>query len=153
MDPDSFAYHIKRHDFYKDIAGDAEKRFHISHYSKENGALVQTKPKWNFDLKIRNSEAFSAFWEKYLKFARQSSNSIFNCDSSNGIKLITRLRLGLRSLRELKFRHNFQILLIQFAVAGWHQDYYSLPKSLYKLFRWKDETLGQPSKYWRKHLR
>ena len=35
-------------------------------------------------------------------------NSIFNCHSPNGIKLITRLRLGLSHLREHKFRHNFQ---------------------------------------------
>ena len=40
MDSDNFVYHIKRHDFYKDIAGDVEKRLHISHYSKENEALV-----------------------------------------------------------------------------------------------------------------
>ena len=35
MDTDSFVYHIKTEDFYKDIAGDVEKRFDISNYSEE----------------------------------------------------------------------------------------------------------------------
>ena len=60
------------------------------------------------DLKIRNSAAFSAFKIGILKFIRPSSNSIFNCHGTNRIKLITRLRLRLRILREHKFRHNFQ---------------------------------------------
>ena len=61
----------------------------------------------NLDLKIRNSKAFSAFKKSILKFIRPSSNSIFHCHSPKGIKLITRLRLGLSHLREHKFRHNF----------------------------------------------
>ena len=36
MDTDSFVYHIKTHDFYKDIAGDVEARFDTSGYSKED---------------------------------------------------------------------------------------------------------------------
>ena len=43
-----------------------------------------------------------------MKFIRQSSNSIFNFHSPKGIKLITRLSLGLRLIREHKFRHNLQ---------------------------------------------
>ena len=56
-------------------------------------------------MKIRNSKTFSAFKKSILKFIRPSSNSIFNCHSPKGIKLITRLRLGLNHLREHKFRH------------------------------------------------
>ena len=59
-------------------------------------------------MEIRNSEIFSAFKKSILKFIRASSNSIFNCHSSKGIKLITKLRLGLSHLREHKFRLNFQ---------------------------------------------
>ena len=36
------------------------------------------------------------------------SNSVFNVTDVYGIKLLTRLRLGLSYLREYKFRHNFQ---------------------------------------------
>ena len=43
-----------------------------------------------------------------LKFIKPSSNSLFNCHSRKGIKLITRLRLDLSHLRKHKFRHNFQ---------------------------------------------
>ena len=51
----------------------------------------------NLDLKIRNSGTFSAYKKSILKSIRPSSNSIFNCHSPNGIKLITRLRLGVSS--------------------------------------------------------
>ena len=56
---------------------------------------------------MRNSETFSAFKKSILKFIRPSWNSIFNCHSPNGMKLITRL-MGLSHLREHKLRHNFQ---------------------------------------------
>ena len=59
-------------------------------------------------MKIRNSKTFSAFKKSILKFIRPSSNSISNCHSPKGIKLITKLRIGLSHLREHKFRHNFQ---------------------------------------------
>ena len=36
MDTDSFVYHIKTEDFYKDIAGDVEARFDTSRYSEED---------------------------------------------------------------------------------------------------------------------
>ena len=72
----------------------------------------------NLDLKIRNSKTFSAFQKSILKFIRPSSNSIFNCDSPKGIKLITRLRLGLSHLREHKFRHNFQDTLNPICSCG-----------------------------------
>ena len=36
MDTDSFVYHIKTSDFYKDIAADVEKRFDTSGYSKDD---------------------------------------------------------------------------------------------------------------------
>ena len=36
MDTDSFVYHIKTKDFYKDISNDVEARFDTSNYSKED---------------------------------------------------------------------------------------------------------------------
>ena len=72
----------------------------------------------NLDLKIRNSETFSTFEKNIFKFIRPSSNSIFNCHSPNGIKLIARLRLGLSHLCERKFRHNFQDTLNSICSCG-----------------------------------
>ena len=60
------------------------------------------------DLNIRYSENGTSFKSKVLKFARLSENSIFLCNNSKGIQLLTRLRLGLSHLRDHIFKHNFQ---------------------------------------------
>ena len=39
---------------------------------------------------------------------RPFPDSFFDCHNPKGIKLITRLRLGLSYLREHKFKHSFQ---------------------------------------------
>ena len=62
----------------------------------------------NLDPNLRNSKSISAFKEKILNFIRPSPNSFFDCHNPKGIKLITRLRLGLSHLREHKFKHTFQ---------------------------------------------
>ena len=67
---------------------------------------------------MKNSKTFSAFKKSILKFIRRSSNSIVNCHSPKGIKLITRLRLGLSHFREHKFRHNFQDTLNPICSCG-----------------------------------
>ena len=43
-----------------------------------------------------------------MQFIRPSPNSIFNCHNPKGVKLLTRLRLGLSHLRDHKFKHSFQ---------------------------------------------
>ena len=54
-----------------------------------NSFFPSTVIEWNnLDLKIRNSETFSAFKKSILKFIRPSLNSISNSHSHNGIKLI-----------------------------------------------------------------
>ena len=62
----------------------------------------------NLDTNLKNSKSISVFKEKILNFIRPSPNSFFGCHNPKGIKLITRLRLGLRHLREHKFKHSFQ---------------------------------------------
>ena len=48
------------------------------------------------------------FWRRaFLQFIRPTPNRTFNCHNPTGIKLITRLRLGLSHLRDHKFKHNF----------------------------------------------
>ena len=60
---------------------------------------------WNkLDNNIRNSEMVSTFKRQILKFIRPTSNSTFNVHNSHGIKLHTRLRVGLSHLYEHKFR-------------------------------------------------
>ena len=44
----------------------------------------------------------------FLSFVRPKAKSIFNCNSSKGLKFVTRLCLGLSHLREHKFKHSFQ---------------------------------------------
>ena len=59
-------------------------------------------------LNIRNSASLNAFKKKLLNFIRPCSNSIFDIHKPLGIKLLTRLHLGLIPLHEHKFRHCFQ---------------------------------------------
>ena len=40
-------------------------------------------------------------------FEKRSGNSVFRCHNLKGIKLLSRLRLGLSHLREHKFKHGF----------------------------------------------
>ena len=60
------------------------------------------------DLNIRNSASLNAFKKKLLNYIRPCANSIFDIYNPLGIKLLTRLRLGLSPLHEHKFRHCFQ---------------------------------------------
>ena len=65
--------------------------------------------KWNnLDPSLRNSKNVSIFKEKTLNFIRRSPSYFLDCHNRKGIKLVTRLRLGLSHLREHKFKHNFQ---------------------------------------------
>ena len=43
-----------------------------------------------------------------ITFIRPSGNSVLDCHNPRGVKLLTRLRLGLSHLREHKFKHGFQ---------------------------------------------
>ena len=74
-----------------------------------NSFFSDTIKEWNeLSLKIRNSESYSIFKKHLLKFIRTIPNSVFGVANIYGIKLLTRLRVGLSHLREHKFRHNFQ---------------------------------------------
>ena len=64
---------------------------------------------WNkLDPFLRNSAGYNVFINNISKFIRPSPNTIFQCHNPKGIKLVTRLRLGLSHLREHKFKHSFQ---------------------------------------------
>ena len=64
---------------------------------------------WNkLDPTIWNAKSFGIFKSDILKFIRPTTSSCFNCCIHKGIRLTTRLRLGLSHLREHKFNNNFQ---------------------------------------------
>ena len=56
----------------------------------------------------RDCQSYESFRKALLNFIRASENKMFNILDQVGIKLLTRLRLGLSHLREHKFRHNFK---------------------------------------------
>ena len=45
-------------------------------------------------------------------------NNVYDCHNPKGIKLLTRLRLGLSHLREHKFKHRFQDTLNHICLCG-----------------------------------
>ena len=83
-------------------------QFKVKHNFFKNSFFPSVVIEWNkLDLNIRNSENLFIFKKKLLKFIRPSGNSVFKCHNPKGIKLLTRLRLGLSHLREHKFKHGF----------------------------------------------
>ena len=60
------------------------------------------------DQNIHNSESLNIFNKALFEFIRLSGSTAFNCHNPKGIRLLTRLRLGLGHLREHKFKHSFQ---------------------------------------------
>ena len=71
--------------------------------------FLYTIKEWNkLSLETRNSESYSKFRNSLLKFIRTIPNSVFCVTDKYGIKLFTRLRVGLNHLREHKFRHTFE---------------------------------------------
>ena len=75
----------------------------------KNSFFPSTVLEWNkLSPEIKNSESVHIFKKKIKKCVSIDKCSIFNIHDPKGIKLLTRLRVGLSHLREHKFRHNFQ---------------------------------------------
>ena len=66
---------------------------------------------FRLDFNIRNSESISLFKSRLLPFICPNQSNIHNIFDPIGLKLLTRLSLGLRNINEHKFRHNFQDFL------------------------------------------
>ena len=74
-----------------------------------NSFLPQTVREWNkLDTSICQVPSYSVFRKALLDFIRPTGNSNFGTNDVSGLKLLTRLRVGLSHLREHKFKHNFQ---------------------------------------------
>ena len=65
----------------------------------------------NLNPEFCKSVSYEVFKNSLLKFIRPSPNSLFNVSGSLGIKLLTRLSLGLSHLREHKFNQNIQVTI------------------------------------------
>ena len=93
--------------------------FKIRHNFFKNSFFPSTIIEWNnLDPTLRNSKSFVDFKNSILKFIRPSPSNVFNCNSHKGIRLITRLRVGMSHLREHKFKHNFQDCLNPICSCG-----------------------------------
>ena len=53
-----------------------------------------------------------------LNFIRPKRNSVFDVNDTNGIKLLSGLRLNLSNLNEHKFRHNFNNMVDPMCTCG-----------------------------------
>ena len=60
---------------------------------------------------IRKSKSISIFKINVLKFIQPKPNNVYYCHNPKGIRLLTRLCLGLSHLCEHKFKHSFQYCL------------------------------------------
>ena len=58
------------------------------------------------------------FKHNILKSVRPKANSLFDIHNPLGVKLLTRLRLGLSHLHDHKFKHNFQNCLSPLCSCG-----------------------------------
>ena len=73
-----------------------------------NSFFPCTIKEWNrLSLEICNFESYSIFKKILIKFTRTIPNSVFGVADIYGIKLLTRLRVGLSHLKEHKCIHNF----------------------------------------------
>ena len=84
-------------------------QFKVKHNFFRNSFFPSAVIEWNnLDLDIRNSESLNVFTNSLLKFICPYGNSVFNCHNPRGVKLLTRLILGLSHLCKHKFKHGFQ---------------------------------------------
>ena len=60
------------------------------------------------DQALRNSKSYSIFKNSLLKIGRPMPKPTFNIHNPLGLKLLTRLGLGLSHLNEHRFNHNFK---------------------------------------------
>ena len=101
-----------------------------------------TISEWNkLDPSLRNSASHNVFKNSILKSIRPSLNKIFQCQSPKGIKLVTRLRLGLSHLREHKFKYSFQDTLNSLFSCGLDIETRSHYFLHYPLFHAEQSTL------------
>ena len=80
-----------------------------------NSFFPYTVNEWNnLDNIIKSSESYSMFRKKMLNLIRPKCNDTYGIHNPTGLKLLTRLRLGLSHLNNHKFNHNFKYCINPF---------------------------------------
>ena len=94
---------------YRTRNADDVPYFNIRHNFFKTSFFPSAVIEWNkLDSRLRKVKSFTDFRKNILSFIRPKANSVVNCNSSKGLKFVTKLRLGLSHLREHKFKHSFQ---------------------------------------------
>ena len=119
----SYLYNLisDRVKFYSTQSSQINNIFNIKTRSNffRNSFFTSAITGWNnLDRDIRNSASLNVFKLSLLKFVRPVANSVFDIDNPYGLKLLTRLSLGLSHLRYHKFRHNFQDCINPLCACG-----------------------------------
>ena len=74
----------------------------------QNRYFPSSIKEWNrLDIEIRKSDSNSIFKKRILSFIRPLPNKVSKSHNPQGLKLLTRLRLGLSHLRYHNIKHNF----------------------------------------------
>ena len=91
----------------------------IKHNYFRNSFFSSSIVEWNkLNREVRNFENIRIFKKRLSKFTRPSPNNIFDIYNPYGIKLLTRLRLGLSHLSEHKFKHAFNDTINLICICG-----------------------------------
>ena len=70
---------------------------------------IYTILEWKkLDKNVQQSKTIKSFRSSLLKNSWPTQKPVYNIHNSTGLKLFTRLRLGLSHLNEHKFNHNFR---------------------------------------------
>ena len=81
----------------------------------QNSFFPFTIQEWNkLDHGFLKDNSYNVFRSYLLKSIRPVPNSLFGACDPHGVKLLTRLRVGLSHLREHKFRHGFNDIIDPF---------------------------------------
>ena len=93
--------------------------FNLKTIFLKNSFFPEVIAKWNNrDISIGNSSSCHISKNLILKFIRPEPNRISSTQNFEGLKLLTRMRLGLSHLADHKFRHNFQDCLNPICSCG-----------------------------------
>ena len=82
-------------------------QFKVKHNFFKNSFFASVVIEWNKLDQYTQLRKYIYLQEKAFEYLKASGNSVFRCHNPKGIKLLTRLRLGLSHLREHKFKHGF----------------------------------------------
>ena len=94
-------------------------QLHTKHDFFKNSFFPSTLKGWNnLDPHIRKFKSISIFKSNISKFARPKPNNVYYFHNPKGIRLLTRLRLGLSHLHEHKFKYSFQDCLNHLCFCG-----------------------------------